>query len=203
MAPSPDSDTELGRRLLAGDMTAFDRFVDLYRPKIYNYSFVMCGQPDDAEEVAQDTLMQVFTHLGQLREPDRLKAWVFRIAKNACLTKRRKSVFAPVHELSLDELMPTRDGETHRIEIADWRALPEDEALRVELKKELDGSIRRLPEIYRPILLLRDVEGLSTEDTAEILDLSEDVVKTRLHRARLAVRKDLDQYLRAQEKSHG
>jgi len=202
--PDTRSDeADLGRRLLAGDTAAFDHFVDVFRPKIYNYSFAMCGQPEDAEEVAQDTLLQVFTHLHQLRDPDRLKAWVFRIAKNACLTKRRHSVFVPGPELSLDELLPTLDGETHRLEIADWSALPEDEALRHELKSKLTSAIRQLPEIYRPVLLLRDVEGLSTEETAHILDVTEDVVKTRLHRARLAVRKQLDQHLRVREKSNG
>jgi RNA polymerase sigma-70 factor (ECF subfamily) len=123
---------------------------------------------------------------------------VFRIAKNACLMKRRKSVFAPKEELSLDELMPVghQDGDHVRIEIADWSALPEDQLLRSELRKVLERAIGELPEIYRAVMLLRDVEELSTEETAQVLEITTDTVKTRLHRARLAVRQKLDDYLR-------
>ncbi|MFM2126225.1 MAG: hypothetical protein RL328_2676, partial [Acidobacteriota bacterium] len=133
----------------------------------------------------------------QLKDPERVKPWVFRIAKNACLMKRRKSVFAPDRELSLDEFMPKStqvDGQK-KIEIADWKSLPEDQAIQSQLREALDKSIAALPEIYRIVLLLRDVEGLSTEEAAEVLEVSEDTVKTRLHRARLALRKDLDRFL--------
>ncbi|BDC51270.1 RNA polymerase subunit sigma-24 [Bryobacterales bacterium F-183] len=196
-----DQEIEITRRLLAGDPEAFDRFVEHFRGKIFNYSWLMCGQRDDAEEVAQETLMNVFENLGQLREPDRVRPWVFRIAKNACLTKRRRSVFAPSKEISLDQLMPVRhqEGDGFRLEIADWTHLPEDEAMRAELKREVQRAIRNLPELYRPVILLRDVEGLSTQETAQILDLNEDAVKTRLHRARLAVRKELDARLRREQ----
>jgi RNA polymerase sigma-70 factor (ECF subfamily) len=86
------------------------------------------------------------------------------------------------------------DGQK-RIEIADWSALPEDQAFQSELRRALDAAIAELPEIYKTVLLLRDVEELTTEETAEVLDISTDTVKTRLHRARLAVRKDLDKFI--------
>ncbi len=181
-----------------GAPEAFEEFVAHFGAKVFQYSWSMCGHRDDAEEVAQDTLLKVFENLNQLREPERVRPWVFRIAKNACLMKRRKSVFAPRHELSLEELMPVRNGEgEHRhIDIADWSALPEDSVLRSELGAEIARAISGLPEIYRPVILLRDVEELSTEETAEILEISTDLVKTRLHRARLAIRQNLDAYLR-------
>jgi RNA polymerase sigma-70 factor (ECF subfamily) len=159
---------------------------------------MMCGHREDAEEVAQETLLKVFESFEQLREPKRVRAWVFRIAKNACLMKRRKSIFAPKRELSLDELMPVshREGEQVKIEIADWSALPDEEVLRSELRHVLRQAMTDLPEIYRSVILLRDVEEFSTEETAQILDIGTDVVKTRLHRARLAVRQTLDRYLR-------
>ncbi len=91
---------------MAGEPEAFDRFVDYFRARIFHYSWLMCGHREDAEEVAQETLMKVFESADQLREPEKVKSWVFRIAKNACLTKRRKSIFAPPRELSLDEFMP-------------------------------------------------------------------------------------------------
>jgi len=189
---------ELARRLMAGEPEAFDRFIDHFRPKIFQYSWLMCRDREDAEEVAQEALLKVFENLDQLREPERVRPWVFRIAKNACLMKRRKSVFAPGRELSLDEFMPAADGsgEERRLQIADWSNLPDSEVLRAEMNHVLQEAIGELPENYRPVLLLRDVEELSTQETAQILDISEDVVKQRLHRARLAVRKKLDDYLR-------
>lgn len=192
-------EVELARDLMAGKEEAFDRFVETFRTKLFQYSYLMCGQREDAEEVAQETLLKVFESFDQLREAERVKAWVFRIAKNACLMRRRKSVFAPAQELSLEQLMPASDGDggQRRLQIADWSELPDSQVLRAELREVLDRAIAELPEIYRAVILLRDVEELSTEETASILEVSIETVKTRLHRARLAVRQKLDDYLRA------
>lgn len=150
-------------------------------------------------------MLRVFEKFAELREPEHLRPWVFRIAKNACLTKRRRSIFAPAasQEISLDSLMPTRRGEDSqtRLEIADWSRVPEDQAMQAELQGELRRAIRDLPELYRAVILLRDVEELTTQETAQILDETEDVVKTRLRRARLMVRQQLDARLRALPKS--
>ena len=183
---------------MTGDAQAFDRFVEHFRAKIFHYSWLMCGHREDAEEVAQDTLLKVFENFGQLREPERVRPWVFRIARNACLMKRRKSVFAPSQELSLDDFLPAmdREGGHGKLQIADWSGLPDRQILQSEMKQVLDQSIGALPENYKSVILLRDVEELSTLETAQLLDLTEDVVKTRLHRARLAVRQKLDEYLR-------
>ena len=184
---------------MAGSTDAFERFVDHFRAKIFNYSWLMCGHREDAEEVSQETLLTVFEKFHDLHEPERIRSWVFQIAKNACLMKRRKSVFAPSRELSLDEFLPRREGDGSRVrlQIADWSALPDDRVLQMELKEVLAQAIRDLPETYRSVVLLRDVEELSTLETAQILNLTEDVVKTRLHRGRLAMRQKLDEYLRA------
>jgi RNA polymerase sigma-70 factor (ECF subfamily) len=192
-------EVELARELMSGKEEAFDRFVETFRTKIFQYSYLMCGHREDAEEVSQETLLKVFENFDQLREPERVKAWVFRIAKNACLMKRRKSVFAPTQELSLDQFLPAsdEDGGHRKLQIADWSELPDTRVLRSELRGVLDRAIAELPEIYRAVILLRDVEELSTEDTAGILDVSLEVVKTRLHRARLAIRQRLDEYLRS------
>lgn len=172
----------MARDLLHGDAAAFDRFVDLFRARIFQYSFLMCGQREDAEEVAQETLLKVFEKVDQLREPERVKAWVFQIAKNACLMMRRKSIFAPQEELSLDGPAP---------QVSDAHALPDTEVLRRELHDQLRSAIRALPPNYRAVFLLRDVEELSTAETAQILDLSIDTVKIRLHRARRMLRESL------------
>lgn len=193
-----ETEIELARQLITGRPEAFDRFVEHFRAKVFHYTWLMCGQREDAEEVSQETLMKVFENFHDLREPERVRPWVFQIARNACLSKRRKSVFAPSHELSLDQFLPARngDGVQAKLEIADSAALPDQQALQSEMAHLLDKAIRELPEIYRPVLLLRDMEELSTAETAHILDLTEDVVKTRLHRARLAVRQKLDEALR-------
>ena len=195
---SREDEIELAREILAGNMASFDRFVEGFRSRLFQYTFLVCGQRDDAEEVAQDALLKAFENLGQLREPEHVRAWVFRIARNACLMKRRKSVFAPTQQISLDELLPRHDPleSQSRLEIADTSELPDSQVLRAELRDALERAIRELPPIYKTVLLLRDVEELSTEETAQVLDVSADVVKTRLHRARLALRQELDGYLR-------
>jgi RNA polymerase sigma-70 factor, ECF subfamily len=188
----------LARDLMAGKPEAFDRFVTYFRSKIFNYAQMICGHREDAEEVTQDALMKVFENFDQLREPERVKAWVFRIARNGCLMKRRKSVFAPTQELSIEDFLPhmQQDG-GRRLEIADWSALPDDQVLRGELRNVIQDAIQELPEIYRAVITLRDIEELSTEETAQALEVTQEVVKTRLHRARLAVRQKLDEYLKS------
>lgn len=197
------TEVQLARDLIAGKPEAFDRFVEHFRSKIFQYSWLMCGHREDAEEVSQDTLLKVFENFDQLREPEHVRSWVLRIAKNFCLMKRRRSQYAPTQELSLDDYMPAldRNGDQLRLQIADWSSLPEDKVLRAELRRVLDGAIGELPDIYRVVILLRDVEELSTEETAQVLDLTSDAVKTRLHRARLAIRQKLDAYLKTLEGS--
>jgi RNA polymerase sigma-70 factor (ECF subfamily) len=191
-------ESELARGVMAGDAGAFDRFVEHFQGKVFQYSYLMCGHREDAEEVAQETLFKVFESFEQLREPERVKPWVFRIARNMCLMKRRRSVFAPARELSLDELMPaaSQEGTQRKLEIADWSLLPDEAALQSELREAVAKAIAELPDIYKAVVLLRDMEEMTTEETAEILDVRIDVVKTRLHRGRLALRQKLDAYLR-------
>jgi RNA polymerase sigma-70 factor, ECF subfamily len=190
-------EVEWAKRLLQGDAEAFTPFVESFQSKIFQYTWMMCGQREDAEEVAQDTLLKVFESFDQLREPEHVRAWVFRIARNYCLMKRRRSVFAPERELSLDEVMPGVDSPGTAVSgrVPDLRELPEQGLLRAELNRQLETAMQELPANYRSVVLLRDVEGLSTMEAAEALDLSEDVVKQRLHRGRVALRKRLAGYL--------
>ena len=190
------SDSEIARDLLSGDEEAFTQFVNAFRARLSQYSYLMCGQREDAEEVAQETLLRVFESIDQLQDPDRLKAWVFRIAKNQCLMKRRKSIFAPSVELSIDEVNPAGEGNGRPIEIPDCNALPDDLLLTSELQEALARSIQSLPESYRSVVLLRDVEEFSTLDTAAILEITPESVRTRLHRARALLRQQLNDYLR-------
>ena len=181
-------ESRLARALLGGEKNAFEHFVEHFRSKIFHFSWLMCGSPEDAEEVAQETLLKVFESFDQLRDPDRVRAWVFRIARNVCLMQRRKSVFAPAHELSIEELPPSE-------EVPDGGRAPEGSLLTSELRAIIDRVIVELPPSYRAVVLLRDLEELTTEETAQILGLSTDVVKTRLHRGRAAMRQKLDCYI--------
>jgi len=182
------AETDLARAVLAGEDRAFERFVEHFRSKVFHYSWLMCGKPEDAEEVAQETLLNAFERFDSLRDPERVRSWIFRIARNACLMQRRRSVFAPDRELSLADLTP--DAEP-----AAPSEPPDARFLRAELRSVLDRVILELPQPYRAVVLLRDIEELSTEDTAQILDLGADVVKTRLHRGRVALRQKLDCYI--------
>ncbi|NDJ11955.1 MAG: RNA polymerase sigma factor [Acidobacteriia bacterium] len=188
----------LARRLLAGDEAAFEPFLEHFRRKVFHHTILMCGNREDAEEVAQDSMLKVFGKLDQLHDPEQVRPWVFRIARNECLMKRRKSLFAPQRELSLEEFRPAREeGENGpRLEIADWSDVPGDALLREELRGRIGEAIRDLPETYKAVVLMRDVEELTTEETARVLDISTDLVKQRLHRGRLALRKHLDEYLK-------
>jgi RNA polymerase sigma-70 factor (ECF subfamily) len=195
------AEVRLARALIDGQVDAFDEFVEMFRTRIFQYSYLMCGQREDAEEVAQDTLLKVFENLNTLREPERIRSWVFRIAKNECLMKRRRSIFAPEHELSLEKYLDG-DGDTTRHQIADGGILPYDEVLQNQMNTVLNRAIKALPPNYRSVILLRDMEELSTEETAEILDVSTDVVKQRLHRGRLILKKLFDEQIAAREQHH-
>lgn len=180
------------RQLVAGNPEAFTPFVESFQSKIFQYTWLMCGHREDAEEVAQDTLLKVFESFDQLRDPERVRSWVFRIAKNYCMMKRRRSIFAPQSEVSLDE---PRDVP---LEIPDGGDLPEDRVLRQEMSEEIIQALRALPDAYRSVALLREVEELSTAETAELLDISEDAVKQRLRRARGMLRQSLKGYVIAE-----
>jgi RNA polymerase sigma-70 factor (ECF subfamily) len=189
-------DVRLATALSEGRLEVFDQFVDHFRTRIFQYSFLMCGVREDAEEVAQDTLLKVFENFASLREPEKVRSWVFRIAKNACLMKRRRSIFAPQQELSLEHYMRETgdDGSTHERHIAGDSVLPDAIVYEHEMRQALTRAIRALPPDYRAVILLRDLEELTTEEAADILEISTDAVKQRLHRARKALRKEMEEY---------
>ena len=187
-------DLEADRRLLAGirrdDPAAFEDFVDRYGGRILGFGLRVCGEAEDAKDVAQDTLLQAFRGLKKLDEPRALRGWLYRVAANACLMKRRKRKHEPRRELSLEELMP-RGAADAAIEIPDVSTLPDEAAARTELQQTVRAAIAELPPDYRMVLLLRDMEQLSTREVAEVLQVPGSTVKMRLHRARLMLRRML------------
>jgi RNA polymerase sigma-70 factor (ECF subfamily) len=197
-----EADVDLLTRIQRDDPGAFDQFVSRYGDKLYGFSVRMCGEREDARDTVQETLFQAYRSLKDLKEPKALRSWLYRVASNACLMKRRKGKFEPERELSLEELMP-RDPDGASLEIPDGSQLPEDEVLREEARRKVREAIRSLPAHYRVVLVLRDMEHLSTKEVSESLDLPETTVKMRLHRARLGVRKYLEQAAAGEESGAG
>lgn len=192
---SAAADRALAEALIAGRREAFEPFVDRFAPLILNFGRRMCGHLDDADEVLQETLLQAYRSLRDLRDPAALRAWVYRVAAHACLRMRRRGKFEPKREISLDEVLPSPRGDGRPPEIPDWSDVPLDRLLRGELRDELERAILALPKDYRIVVVLRDQEGFTTRETAEMLGVSETLAKVRLHRARLALRKALSGYL--------
>jgi RNA polymerase sigma-70 factor (ECF subfamily) len=183
------SDAQLLEAVTSGAPGAFDSFVERYGRRILAFGTRMCGHREDAEDVLQDTLLTAYQGLRKLRDPGAVRTWLFRVASNQCLMRRRKT--GPTREVSLDQHESAFDWLSQAGEIADWSKRPDDPAVRAELSNALEGAIRELPREHRIVLLLRDVEGLSTRETAETLAIGQPAVKMRLHRARLALRERL------------
>ena len=188
-----DKDFELIRAINSG---RFDRFPDLvkrYEQKLYNFSLRMCRDAADAEDTVQETFLNVFRYLKDFRYETKFKNWLYRVAASTCIKKRRKSKFAPERELSLDEFFPQDETEIPD-RVPRWALMPLDKLLNDELLDKIDEAIFTLPEKYRPVIVLRDIEDFSTAETAQILNLSDANVKVRLHRARLFLRDKLKGY---------
>lgn len=189
-------DRALAEALIAGRPEAFEPFVERFGPLIRNFGRRMCGHRDDADEVLEETLLTAYLSLKELRDPAALRAWVFRVAANACLKMRRHERSRPQAEIGLEEVLPGPGDGGGPPQIPDWSEIPLDRLLQDELRAKLDEAILGLPGDYRIVLLLRDQEGFSTRQAAEMLGISETLAKVRLHRARLALRKSLEGYLK-------
>jgi len=185
-----EQDAALLEGVRRNDPAAFEQFVRRYGDRIFGFGVRVCGEREDARDVLQETLLQVYRSLKTLEEPRALRSWLYRVVSNACLMKRRKKSGEPDRELSLDELMP-RGREEAEIQLPDVSDLPDREVERAEVQQVVREAIRSLAPDYRIVLVLRDMEQLSTKETADALQLPESTVKMRLHRARLAVRKAL------------
>jgi RNA polymerase sigma-70 factor, ECF subfamily len=177
--------------LIAGDRAEFARLVDAYSSPIYRLGLRMLGTPQDAEDVLQNTFISALTHIQNFEGRSSLATWLYRIASNEALMLIRKKK----PEVNLEDFEGgDEDEDLKPTRFVDWSALPEDELLSEEGRQFLDDAIRSLPESLRIVFLLRDVEGLSIRETAEALNLTETNVKTRLLRARMALREGLSAY---------
>jgi len=177
--------------LRAGDRVEFARMVDLYSAPIYRLGLKMLGSPQDAEDVLQNTFLSALTHLSNFEGRSSISTWLYRIASNeALMLIRRKKP-----EFNLEDLQTDDSDEGAMPEIfVDWSVLPERELLTGESKQAIDDAIQKLPETLRMVFVLRDIEDISIKETAEILNLTETNVKTRLLRARMFLREQLSAY---------
>ncbi len=188
-----DKDFDLIQAINSGEVEKFQDLVKRYEAKLYNFSLRMCRDPSDAEDMIQDTFLNVFRYLKNFRYEAKFKNWLYKVAASTCIKKRRKSKFAPEKELSLEEFLPNDEAEKPD-HVPQWALIPLDKLLNEELAGVINKTIVSLPKKYRLVIVLRDIEGFSTTETAQILNLSLSNVKVRLHRARLYLRDKLKGY---------
>ncbi len=158
----------------------------------YRFSLLVCGHAHDAEDVMQDALIKTYRRVGTIKDPGAFRTWLFRTVRNACLMKRRRRVDEPARVESLDQ-PPSRDlgHAASGREVASGGKGPEELALNSWLGDRLRRALAKLPPSYRMIVLLREMEGLSTREVAKVTSMTQDNVKTRLHRARVMLRESL------------
>lgn len=184
----PLSDEELVESAKQGDPDAFPQLVKKYSRRILRVGRNITNNDEDAEDVLQETFLKAYTHLEGFQGNSKFYTWLVRIAMNEALMKLRKRKGDKV--VSLDEQLDTGEDTVTR-EIAVWEGNPEDRYSQEEIRDILDKTVASLPEAFRTVFMLRDVEELSTEETAEVLNLSIPAVKSRLLRARLQLREKL------------
>lgn len=177
--------------LRAGNRDEYARLVETYYGMIYNLASRMLNDPQDAEDILQETFLKAYRHLKSFDGRSSLSTWLYRIATNEALMFLRRRRMETV---SIDESKETDTGEQEPLQIIDWCCLPEEELVSAEAQAYLDEAVTRLSPNLRVVFVLRDIQGLSTHEVGEVLNLTETAVKTRLSRARLQLREDLTGY---------
>ena len=182
------------KNLQSGDVQDAERALKALQEVAYAFGMKVCGSHEDAQDTAQETLIRLARQLKDFPDARALAVWLYKVAKTQCLMSRRKSKFAPSQMLSLDELMPKEFVRSPAVKKA-WHVTPEEVVLSQELRGRLESAVLALPKPYRLVLILRDMEQLDTREVAEVMGISEDTAKMRLHRARALVRKTLAGYV--------
>ncbi len=178
------------RAVCAGQKELFHELIRPYERGIYLTAFSILRNQADAEEVAQETLLKAFSHLDQLRSDEKFKGWLLLIAVNEARMRRRKD-HPQLFESIQDDAVETEEGEFMPHQFADWRDIPSEILDKKEIRSAVQKALESLPQKYREVFVLRDVQHLSVEETSKALGLSAPAVKTQLHRARLQMREQL------------
>ncbi len=184
------ADDELVRLAQGGDNRAFDELVRRYRDKVYRLSYKILRHEDDAAEALQDAFLSAYRGIKNFKAESTFSTWLYRIATNASLMKYRRRRDGHV---SLEQSQSAEPG-GEPMQIPDWSAQPLADLLNTETREVMQEGIAKLPEDLRTVFVLRDIEGLSNADVAEVLDISVAAVKSRLHRARIVLRDRLNRY---------
>jgi RNA polymerase sigma-70 factor (ECF subfamily) len=192
--PSADTRADdyapLVRAAASGDVDAMDRLLRRAQGIARRFSLAVCGDADDAEDALQEALLRTYRSTRQLKNASAFRPWLYRVVRNACLVSRRKRVHEPARIESLDA--PSSAGSETRFEVADPGRDPERLAHDALVRGRLREALAGLPRAQRAVLFLRDMEGLSTREVASVMGISEDNVKTRLRRARAALKTRLE-----------
>jgi RNA polymerase sigma-70 factor, ECF subfamily len=188
-----EAERDLIGRMRARDGSAVTDLASLYGPRIQQLAFRYLKNWEDAEEVAQDVLMKVYRKIEAFRGDAALSSWIYRITFNTAMSRLRTARFNRGAEVQGPELQS--DGsEAVKAEPADWTALADDQVMRSEMRQKLIAALTHLPEVYRVPVLLRDINGLSTEEASAILHVKPQTLKSRLHRGRLILRQHLGEF---------
>jgi RNA polymerase sigma-70 factor, ECF subfamily len=177
--------------LQSGDKAELARLVDVDSPKIFSLALRILGNSQDAEDVLQETFLKAFSHLAEFEGRSSISTWLYRIATNEALMLMRKR--KPEVSLPLSD-EPDEEDAPEPVVVVDWHPLPEQELQSAEARRFLQQAVQSLSPALRTVFILRDIQGLSIRETAEVLDISEEAVKTRLLRARLKLREELTEY---------
>ena len=182
---------ELVRAAAAGDTDAMERLLMRAQEVAYRFSLLVCGHPEDAEDVMQDALMKTYQYVSRIQEPEAFRTWLYKTVRNACLMKRRRRVDEPAHYVSIEQGGVSDEGEPQAVALPDHTRPADQQLMDAWIGERLRRALMSLPAPYRAIVVMREVEGLSTREVATILQISEANVKTRLHRARVMMREEL------------
>jgi RNA polymerase sigma-70 factor, ECF subfamily len=187
------AERDLIGRMRARDGSAVADLASLYGPRIQQLAFRYLKNWEDAEEVAQDVLLKVYRKIEAFRGDAALSSWIYRITFNTAMSRLRTGRAGKQAELHAPDLeLPT--GEHTHPEPSDWTSLADDQVMRAEMREKLIGALRHLPAVYRVPVLLRDINGLSTEEASAILRVKPQTLKSRLHRGRLILRKHMSEF---------
>ncbi len=193
-AASDRNEADLIRRILAGEKELFHELIRPYERMVYLTAFSIVKNATDAEDCAQDGIVNAYRHLAKFRAESKFSTWLTTIAVNEARQKLRKAKRAK--EDSLDEPIVGEEEEFTPAPLTDWREIPLESLERKELREALRNAVTRLPDIYREVFTLRDLEELNVAETARALGVNENIVKVRLHRARMMLQKQLVPYLK-------
>jgi RNA polymerase sigma-70 factor (ECF subfamily) len=187
-----DAYAALVRDAAGGDRDAMERLLMRAQEVAYRFSLLVCGHPDDAEDVMQDALLKTFRYANRITQPEAFRTWLYKTVRNACLMKRRRRVGEPSRLVSIEQGDRSKEGKRTPIDVADDARAADQCLIDSWVGERLGKALQRLPPTFRALVVMREMEGLSTREVARILGISEANVKTRLHRARIMLRRQLE-----------